>query len=131
MPNFVPDDWIDAQLRDVVVPEELLARLAGTPGEATASDHLAMLASGATSGDPRLDVLLRDVPVPARLEGRLLRIARHGRPAPIWLRFGLAASVFIALGLGAAGYVGLITGAGTRQLARRRKATGRASSLGQ
>ncbi len=111
MPNFAPDDWIDAQLRDVSVPQDLLARLAETPVEADAGDHLAMLAGGATSGDPRLDVLLRDVPVPARLEGRLLRIARHGRPAPAWLRFGLAASLFIALGLGATAYVGLITGA--------------------
>lgn len=97
MPNFGFDDWIDAQLRSVPVPPDLLSRLAE---------------NGAAGGaaDARVDVILRNVSVPVHLESRLRRIARHRRPSPLWLRTGLAASIFLMLALGAAGYVGLVTG---------------------
>ncbi len=99
MPNFGFDDWIDAQLRSVPVPSDLLSRLAENcaPPQAEAAE--------------RIDTLLRTVSVPDNLEFRLRRIARHPRPAPLWLRFGLAASIFLVLGGGVAGYMGLVTGA--------------------
>ena len=98
MPNFGSDNWIDAQLRNVPVPPDLLSRLAGTGA-----------ASEPNGADARLDAVLRNVSVPPYLEARLLRIARR-RPRPLWRRFGLAASIFLVLGLSTAGYVGLITG---------------------
>ncbi len=98
MPNFGSDSWIDAQLRNVPVPPDLLSRLAGTGA-----------ASEPNGADARLDAVLRNVSVPPYLEARLLRIARQ-RPRPLWRRFGLAASISLMLGLSTAGYVGLITG---------------------
>ena len=109
MPNFGFDDWIDAQLRKVPVPPELLARLADTTAESQTVVP-PPIAADSTCGDPQLDLLLRDVPVPSYLESRLLRIGRQPRPRAVWRRFGLAASVLVAVGLGAAGYLGLQSG---------------------
>ena len=137
MSNFGFDDWIDAQLRNVPVPPDLLPRIADDISKANAgntepgdtvtgiSQTVVPPPVGAatpvdttvrlyphfpTSADSRLDTVLRNVPVPSYLEARLRRIARQRRTPPTWLRVGLAASVFVALGLGAAGYVGLISG---------------------
>lgn len=98
MPDFGFDDWMDAQLRNVPVPPDLLARLAeSAPPRSDAEDA-------------KLDLLVRSVPLPTNLEGRLRRIAREPRPMPLWYRVGLAASVLLVIGLSAGGVVALLGG---------------------
>jgi Ca-activated chloride channel family protein len=107
MPEFGFDDWIDAQLRSVPVPPNLLERLA----EAGARPHPA---------DVQIEAALRNVTVPVNLQSRLRRIARRGGVTPFWRQVATAASLFIAVGLAGIGYVGVITGAfdSDRQVAR-------------
>ena len=108
MPEFGFDDWIDAQLRNVPLPPNLLARLAES-------------APGANKLDAEIDAALCDVPVPPHLESRLRRITRRNGP-PFWRKFGLAASVLVMIGLGATAYVSFLAGTvgpGPRQTARR------------
>jgi Ca-activated chloride channel family protein len=97
MPDFGFDDWIDAQLRHVPLPPDLLSRLAADSA-----------AQEPPQAEARLDAVLRNVPVPKDLESRLLRIARRRRPNPVWRQVGLAASLFVMLGLGASAYVALV-----------------------
>jgi Ca-activated chloride channel family protein len=97
MPDFGFDDWIDAQLRHVPLPPDLLSRLAEDS-----------VAHGQPQADARLDAVLRNVPLPGDLESRLLRIARRHRRSSVWRQVGLAASLFVVLGLGAAVYVALV-----------------------
>jgi len=92
MPDPKFDDWIDAQLRNVPVPRDLLRRLADD-------------ASGASQADARIDAALRDVPVPLNLQWDLRRIARPRRNVPNWLRMGLAASVIVGLAATAISYL--------------------------
>jgi len=112
MPEFGFDDWIDAQLRNVPLPPNLLARLAES-------------APGANKLDAEIDAALCDVPVPPHLESRLRRITRRNGP-PFWRKFGLAASVLVMIGLGATAYVSFLAGTvgpGPRQTARRESAS--------
>ena len=108
MPDSESHDWLDAELRNVPLPNNLLARLS------QAGPRLA-------PSDERLDAALRAVDVPIDLESRLRRIARpRYRPTPTWQRLALAASVFVIVGLGVSGYVALIGGAlesGPKQIA--------------
>jgi Ca-activated chloride channel family protein len=108
MPDFGFDDWIDAQLRNVPLPPNLLARLAES-------------GPGPSKLDAEIDAALCDVPVPPHLESRLRRITRRNGP-PFWRKFGLAASVLVMIGLGATAYVSFLAGTvgpGPRQTARR------------
>ncbi|HEV7225419.1 MAG TPA: von Willebrand factor type A domain-containing protein [Pirellulales bacterium] len=72
--NEPPDreNWLDAELRRVAAPRGLLARLRTIPGGILASSFSS--GSFAGSNDEALDAMLRDVPLPARLVGRLLEI---------------------------------------------------------
>ncbi len=90
MPDF--DDWIDAQLRNVPVPRDLHARLRATRTSRGNNDD-----DGAGPlDDERLDAMLCDVRVPARLERRLRLIPRSHWPAPgMW---AAAASILILIG---------------------------------
>lgn len=92
MPEPKFDDWMDAQLRNVPVPRELLKRLRDD-------------APGSTRVDDQIDEALRDVPVPLHLQWNLRRIARKQTTVPGWLRFGLAASVLVSLTAGALAYL--------------------------
>lgn len=108
MPDFGFDDWIDAQLRNVPLPPNLLARLAES-------------GPGPSKLDAEIDAALCDVPVPPHLESRLRRITRRNGP-PFWRKFGLAASVLVMIGLGATAYVSFLAGTvgpGPRPMARR------------
>ena len=96
MPEFGFDEWIDAQLRKVPLPPNLLTRLAES-GPAGLAD------------DAQMDAELCRVEVPAHLESRLRRIPRRG-PPPLWRQVGLAASFFLMIGLLGIGYLGLLTG---------------------
>ncbi|HEX3724926.1 MAG TPA: hypothetical protein VHV08_01735 [Pirellulales bacterium] len=87
MPDFGFHDWLDAQLRNVPLPANLLARLAQNGPQTSAEDA-------------RLDAALRNVPLPPGFEARLSRIARRSRGRQL----ALAASVVVAAGLGLAGY---------------------------
>jgi Ca-activated chloride channel family protein len=98
MPEFGFDDWIDAQLRNVPLPPNLLARLAEAgPGKG--------------AEDAQVETALRDVAVPLDLESRLRRIARPRRSRSVWRQVALAASLLIAVGLGGIGYLGFMSGA--------------------
>jgi Ca-activated chloride channel homolog len=97
MPDFGFDNWIDAQLRNVPLPPDLLARLAEAGPVRDTAD-----------ADARLDAALRDVPVPGYLESRLRRIARR-RSARLWRHVALAASLFLMVSLGALGYLMFVT----------------------
>jgi len=122
MPDFGFDDWIDAQLRNVPVPPELLANLSkigsASPKSATFErnsperdglEQNSLEGYGAEQDirDARVNAILRDVPVPRNLESQLLRIAHFRRPAPPKWQIGLAASVVIAVGVAVFGYVAL------------------------
>ena len=97
MPEHSFDDWMDAQLRNVPLPANLLARLS---------------VNGPSAVDvAQLDVALRAVPVPPNLEDRLRRIPRRHSPPPFWRQVGMAASVFLMIGVGAIGTVAYVGGA--------------------
>jgi Ca-activated chloride channel homolog len=83
---------MDAQLRDVPVPPDLVDRLK----------------AGRAPSDEEIDARLRDVSVPAHLERHLRRIAWQSRYPSLWGRFALAASVLIVLASGA--YFALVRG---------------------
>jgi Ca-activated chloride channel family protein len=99
MPDF--DDWIDHQLRNVPVPPDLVWRLS----EIRPEQHDAKAEALA---DARLDLVLRQVPIPSTLVPGLMRIARRRGPSPLVVQMALAASVLIMLGLGTAGYLSII-----------------------
>lgn len=92
MPDPGYDKWMDAQLRNVPLPPDLLIRLAKSTGN---EDDL----------NARMDAVINDVPVPPGLEDRLRRIARRRTGVPLWQQVAMAASIFLALGLGAFGYL--------------------------
>ena len=107
MPDFGFDDWIDAQLRNVPLPADLLSKLSKVgPGssEAPIRDGTAREQK---VRDGRIDAILRHVPVPRSLEPGLLRIARFRRSPPLTWQIGLAASLMIAVGVAILGYFGL------------------------
>lgn len=93
MPDF--DDWIDAQLRNVPLPTDLLWRLA----EAGRSQDNA-------AADARLDAVISNVPVPLDLQMRLRRIAYQRRPHLIWRPWGIAAAIVFLIS--AVGYLGVV-----------------------
>ena len=97
MPDFGFENWMDAQLRNVPLPPDLLSRLAEAGPTRDTAD-----------ADARLDAALRDVAVPGYLESRLRRIARR-RATPLWRHVALAASLFLVVSLGATGYLTLFT----------------------
>jgi Ca-activated chloride channel homolog len=97
MPDFGFDNWIDAQLRNVPLPPDLLSRLAENGA-----------VRDTVEADARLDAALRDVPVPGYLESRLRRIARR-RSAPLRRQMALAASLFLMVSFGAIGYLMFLT----------------------
>jgi Ca-activated chloride channel family protein len=99
MPDF--DDWIDHQLRNVPVPPDLVWRLS----EIGPKQHDAKAEALA---DARLDLVLRQVPIPGTLLPGLMRIARRRGPSPLTAQMALAASVLIVLGLGTAGYLSTV-----------------------
>lgn len=88
MPDF--DDWIDAQLRNVPLPPDLLWRLADSGRSCDDA-----------GADARLDAVLANVPVPAHLKPRLRQIAQRRRTPVLWLQLTVAASVFVVLGTAA------------------------------
>jgi len=90
-PYFGSDPWIDAQLRNVPLPVDFLARLSEV--------------RSVTS--EQLDVLMADVPLPPGFLGRLERIARSSKPKLPWRSLALAASVLLTLGLS---YIALLGG---------------------
>lgn len=96
MPDF--DDWIDHQLRNVPVPPDLVWRLS----EIGPEQHDAKAEALA---DARLDLVLRQVPIPSTLVPGLMRIARRRGPSPIMVQMALAASVLLMVGLGTVGYL--------------------------
>ncbi len=96
MPDF--DDWIDHQLRNVPVPPDLVWRLS----EIGPDEHDAKAEALA---DARLDLVLRQVPIPSTLVPGLLRIARRRGPSPTFVRMALAASLLLMLGVAATGYL--------------------------
>ena len=99
MPDF--DDWIDHQLRNVPVPPDLVWRLSEIGPEQHDAKAEAM-------ADARLDLVLRQVPIPSTLVPGLMRIARRRGPSPLLVQLALAASVLLMLGLGTAGYLSTI-----------------------
>ena len=82
-PEPYSDAWLDAQLRAVPVPDDLVDRLRRT----------------LWSSDVELDERLRLVPTPIGLLPRLERIARRRQALERFQRLALAASLLIALGL--------------------------------
>lgn len=86
--NF--DAWLDAQLRDVPLPEGLLERLRGL----------------ASLSDEQLDAALRDVPVPSRLMARLDRVGQRWSRLEKVGRWATAVSLLVAFGMT---YFGLVT----------------------
>jgi Ca-activated chloride channel family protein len=96
MPDF--DDWIDHQLRNVPVPPDLVWRLSEIGPEQRDAKAEAL-------DDARLDLVLRQVPIPSTLVPGLMRIARRRGPSPLAVQMALAASVLLMLGLGAVGYL--------------------------
>jgi Ca-activated chloride channel homolog len=122
MPDFGFDNWIDAQLRNVPLPPDLLARLAksGTVRDAADADV-----------DALLDAALCNVPVPGYLESRLRRVARRSL-APWWRHLALAASLFLMVSLGAAGYLMFVAqslGPLERTIAQKSAETGHGATL--
>src|SRR5687767_80846 len=86
------DARLDAQLRNVPVPDGLLDRLHGVADEWT---------------DDRVDVALCNVPLP---EGFFERLERCGprRRTMRWRQLALAASIVLAFGLWNAGAVAVV-----------------------
>jgi hypothetical protein len=90
-PDFKSDPWLDARLRNVPLPVNLLARLQEI---GTAETH-------------EMDRALRNVPVPAGLIDRLRGISRLPQRRFVWSAWppisrelALAAAVLLAVGLG-------------------------------
>jgi len=77
------DAWLDEALTRVAVPKGLVARVKRS----------------APWTDAELDAMVRDVPVPVRLQRRLQRITRRSWDAQRIARLALAASLFIGLAL--------------------------------
>jgi hypothetical protein len=81
------DDWLDAELRNVPLPEHLTDDLLRAIGEASTAEQ-------------KLDQQLRAVPIPDDLLFRLRRIPHTTpRQSPVWRRVALAASLLLAVGL--------------------------------
>jgi len=87
--NF--DHWLDAQLRDVSLPADLLARLRRT----------------AIAGDDALDAAVADVPLPVGLLDRLQRIGDVPKRRRSIMQMVTAASLFFGIGLS---YLGATVG---------------------
>ncbi len=107
MPDFGFDDWIDAQLRNVPVPADLLSKLSKVGPGSPEEPNRETTPRDQKIRDGRLDAILRHVPVPRSLEPRLLRIAFHRRSPPLPWQIGLAAGLMIAVGVAVTGYFGL------------------------
>lgn len=115
-PDPLPDPLLDAKLRDVPLPEDLLARLrtASVPDDdeldeairdvPVSSDFTQRLQ--ARLDESILDDALRDVPVPGDLLARLHVIPESRAPAG-WRRLALAACLMLVVG----GLYGLTLGA--------------------
>src|SRR5574340_734983 len=82
-PRFEPDADLDAQLRNVALPEDLLERLKDVgPRE-----------------DQILDAVLCDVPLPAGFLARLQQIGHRPRRRLRGRQLAMAACLFVAAGL--------------------------------
>lgn len=95
--HWPQDNSLDAELRNVPIPEGLMARL----------ERLARYS------DEQLDAAVCDVPLPARLLERLQRIDEHQRllaPARGVRRWAMAAALFVAVGASLWGSLFLIMG---------------------
>ena len=104
------DSALDAQLRDVPVPENLIARLLDISSltdeqldlelrdVAVPSGMTARLSEIPEYTDAEIDSQLRDVPLPAGLISRLRSSQRSSRRLQAW-HGGMAASLLLAVGL--------------------------------